>query len=130
VEGHGREELSEEVDVTRTVGWFTSIYPVEVRSQGEGREREQLCEVKEKLRGIKDGGIGYGVLRYLRGKGEGWRDGEVSFNYLGQLDQMVREGSFRIAEESAGAMQDEREKRKYVLEVRCAVQSGKLEMVI
>jgi non-ribosomal peptide synthase protein (TIGR01720 family) len=130
VEGHGREELSEEVDVTRTVGWFTSIYPVVVKRQGEGREREQICEVKEKVRGIRDGGIGYGVLRYQRGEVEGWKDGEVSFNYLGQLDQMVREGSFRIAEENAGAMQSERERRKYMLDVKCAVRGGKLEMVI
>jgi non-ribosomal peptide synthase protein (TIGR01720 family) len=112
------------------VGWFTSIYPVVVKRQGEGREREQICRVKEKLRGIKDGGIGYGVLKYMGQRVEGWRDGEVSFNYLGQFDQVVREGSFRIAVESAGAMQDEREKRKYALDVMCAVEGRKLEVVI
>jgi amino acid adenylation domain-containing protein/non-ribosomal peptide synthase protein (TIGR01720 family) len=130
VEGHGREEVSEEVDVTRTVGWFTSIYPVVLRRRGEGREREQICEVKEKMRGIVDGGIGYGVLRYVRRRGEGWRDGEVSFNYLGQLDQVVSGGSFKVAGESAGASLSEEEKRRYVLDVMCAVQGGKLEVKI
>jgi non-ribosomal peptide synthase protein (TIGR01720 family) len=79
------------------------------------------------VRGIRDGGIGYGVLRYQRGEVEGWKDGEVSFNYLGQLDQVVREGSFRIAEESAGAGHDQGEKRQYLIDITCRVYKSKLE---
>jgi non-ribosomal peptide synthase protein (TIGR01720 family) len=59
LEGHGREHL----DLARTVGWFTSEYPVRVPSAGDaGRV---LRAAKEAKRGVPGGGIGYGVLRHL-----------------------------------------------------------------
>src|ERR1044071_6527240 len=65
VEGHGREVDEIGVDVTRTVGWFTSKYIVEMEArEGEGIG-EQMKRVKEQVRGIRGRGIGYGVLRYL-----------------------------------------------------------------
>jgi amino acid adenylation domain-containing protein/non-ribosomal peptide synthase protein (TIGR01720 family) len=88
LEGHGRERLFDELDLSRTVGWFTAIYPVKLTGahpQGDG-----LKAIKEQLRRVPRRGIGYGILRYLR------RDpdldqsssvhAEVAFNYLGQLD--------------------------------------------
>ncbi len=64
LEGHGREGLFEEVDVSRTVGWFTSIYPVRLEAESEDIGGA-LKEIKEQLRGVPNRGIGYGVLRYL-----------------------------------------------------------------
>ena len=67
LEGHGREEILPEVDLTRTVGWFTSIYPVvlPVRTEDPGTV---IKEVKETLRRVPHKGVGYGVRRYLQGK--------------------------------------------------------------
>src|SRR5262249_35459846 len=69
VEGHGREELEEAVDVTRTVGWFTSIYPVVINVGGKRGGVEVLKRVKEKMRRAPRRGMGYGVLRYLATEG-------------------------------------------------------------
>jgi len=110
VEGHGREPISERVDVSRTVGWFTTIYPVLLEVAGS---REQVGEVvkqvKEQVRGLPGQGLGYGVLRYLAEESESRRrlqelpQAEVSFNYLGQMDRVLNEETlFGAASESSG----------------------------
>src|SRR5262249_5378928 len=107
VEGHGREVLSEEVELTRTVGWFTSIYPLLLETEGGSDSVESLKSVKEQVRRVKNGGIGYGVLRYLSADEAVRRQlaaqpaAEISFNYLGRHDQagteVKEEGLFRRA---------------------------------
>ena len=102
LEGHGREDVVEGVDITRTVGWFTSLYPV--RLEVEDGIGEGLKRIKEQLRRIPEKGMGYGLLRYMNEKGRerlgGKKEPEVSFNYLGQLDQILEEkGRFRRAKE-------------------------------
>ncbi|MET9919966.1 amino acid adenylation domain-containing protein [Streptomyces sp. NPDC006435] len=87
LEGHGREQhLVEGADLTRTVGWLTSIAPVrlDVPTTGPG---EALRAVKEQLRAVPHHGLGHGLLRYLGDDREPLRgpEPEVSFNYLGQL---------------------------------------------
>ncbi len=91
LEGHGREDLFEGVDLSRTAGWFTTIYPVVLRLDAGVGPGEALKAIKEQLRGVPHRGIGYGLLRYLRGGEASERlatlpAAEVSFNYLGQLD--------------------------------------------
>jgi NRPS condensation-like uncharacterized protein len=66
LEGHGREDLFEDVDMLRTVGWFTSLFPVRLQLEEIDHPGEALKLVKEQLRRIPNRGIGYGVLRYLR----------------------------------------------------------------
>ena len=67
LEGHGREELGEEVDVSRTVGWFTTLFPVRLEIKAREQPGAALKRIKEQLRGVPQRGIGYGLLRYLRG---------------------------------------------------------------
>ncbi len=62
VEGHGREDIGA-IDVSRTVGWFTSIYPVRLSLKSGARLDASLQSVKNQLRQIPDKGIGYGLLR-------------------------------------------------------------------
>ncbi|AHH97300.1 non-ribosomal peptide synthetase [Kutzneria albida] len=83
LEGHGREDLFEDVDLSRTVGWFTSIFPVALDAAG-GDWGARLKAVKEQLRGIPRRGIGYGALRYLTGTAPAIQP-LISFNYLGQF---------------------------------------------
>src|SRR5580704_17568111 len=74
LEGHGREEIFADLDLSRTVGWFTSLYPVrldvgaldiaEAMAGGAALGRA-VKSVKEHVRGLKDNGLGYGLLRYL-----------------------------------------------------------------
>jgi hypothetical protein len=92
LEGHGRDALFEDVDLSRTVGWFTALFPVGLTLEGGvgGPPGEALKAIKEQLRRVPAKGIGYGLLRYLSGDaavGAPLREGaqpEVSFNYLGR----------------------------------------------
>jgi len=89
VEGHGREERFDDVDTSRTAGWFTTLYPVHLRPSGDAGEA--LRAAKETLRAVPRGGIGYGLLRWagepadaalLRSRARA----QVRFNYLGPVD--------------------------------------------
>ncbi|MGW4477365.1 amino acid adenylation domain-containing protein [Rhodococcus triatomae] len=87
LERHGREEIAEGVDLSRTVGWFTSIAPV--RLAAGDAPVAVLADVKERLRAAPDGGIGHGMLRFVGGRtaallaaGE---PSQVLFNYLGRM---------------------------------------------
>ncbi len=88
LEGHGRGELFEDVDLTRTVGWFTSMYPVYLDLQGVEEIGTALKSVKETLRQVPNQGLGYGWLRYS-GQSEAAQQpaATVRFNYMGQYDQ-------------------------------------------
>src|SRR5262245_53050739 len=65
LEGHGREEVFENLDVSRTIGWFTTIFPVRLRLERGGEAGEAIKSVKEQLRRIPNKGFGYGALRHL-----------------------------------------------------------------
>ncbi len=88
LEGHGREEILDGVDLSRTVGWFTTIFPVALDVSNAEDWGATLKSVKEQLRAVPGRGLGYGAQRYLTETG-GLADhpaSAVSFNYLGQFD--------------------------------------------
>ncbi|MFF2144925.1 amino acid adenylation domain-containing protein [Kitasatospora sp. NPDC058190] len=99
LEGHGREEILPDADLSRTVGWFTSLYPV--RLDPGTVPAEQLTaagpalgtavkSVREQLRAIPDNGIGFGLLRYLNPRTAVQlaksAEPQIGFNYLGRID--------------------------------------------
>jgi amino acid adenylation domain-containing protein/non-ribosomal peptide synthase protein (TIGR01720 family) len=137
LEGHGREEIIENVDLSRTVGWFTTEYPVFLTLGETQSEGESLCLVKEQLRAIPQRGIGYGLLRYLSDDSETssqlgqLAQPEFSFNYLGQFDQVLSESSlFRIARESRGQTQSRHGKLPHLLQVNGSVAGGRLQLAL
>ncbi|MCW6008651.1 amino acid adenylation domain-containing protein [Micromonospora sp. CPCC 205371] len=127
VEGHGREDVGSDVDVSRTVGWFTSIYPVALR--GGGDLAGVLRKTKERLRGVPRRGLGYGVLRYLTG----WTPrfaAEIGFNYLGQTEQALGSVSrWRAADRSLGRSVPDDVERTHLIEVNSQVAGGRLHLV-
>jgi amino acid adenylation domain-containing protein/non-ribosomal peptide synthase protein (TIGR01720 family) len=134
LEGHGRENLFEDVDLSRTVGWFTSIFPVrlEVNDSGENwQPGETLKSVKEQLRRIPQRGVGYGILRYLSGDDalKSRPEPAMVFNYLGQFDRAV-EGSkmLRFATESSGPWHSPKQKRRHVLEINILVMNDRMQV--
>jgi non-ribosomal peptide synthase protein (TIGR01720 family) len=135
LEGHGREEVGGGVDVTRTVGWFTSIYPVELEMARESGIGERLKAVKEALRGVPRHGLGYGLLRYLSSEAEIRKQlheraaAEVSFNYLGQFGQGIDQTSgWGIATESTGTAGSSDGPRNDLLEIDGHISGGRLKM--
>uniref|UniRef100_A6VYF7 Amino acid adenylation domain n=1 Tax=Marinomonas sp. (strain MWYL1) TaxID=400668 RepID=A6VYF7_MARMS len=93
LEGHGREALFSDLDISDTVGWFTSMYPQRLTFSLDMSLGQLIKAVKEQLRAIPDHGIGYGMLRYLSTKGvEGTgHHSPLVFNYLGQFGQSREE---------------------------------------
>ncbi|MCK4258406.1 MAG: amino acid adenylation domain-containing protein [Halanaerobiales bacterium] len=102
LEGHGREEIIEDVDISRTIGWFTSMYPVYFERQ-EGIE-QTIKHVKESLRKIPNKGINFGIARYLETNTELEKlKPEISFNYLGQFAEVNSEDNLlSICKETSG----------------------------
>jgi non-ribosomal peptide synthase protein (TIGR01720 family) len=134
MEGHGREAVPGGVSVTRTVGWFTTQFPVWLRAR-RGMDAEHRMEgVRRTLTQVPRHGIGYGLLRYfgkeeLRKKLSEVPQAEISFNYLGQLDEALPEESlFAVGEEQRG--QDERQKRSHALGLVASISHGKLRVVL
>ncbi|MGD2085178.1 MAG: amino acid adenylation domain-containing protein [Candidatus Aminicenantes bacterium] len=96
LEGHGREDIIKDVDISRTVGWYTSNIPVLLDISQLNDLNREIKHVKELLRKIPGKGIGYGILKYLTSaeKKQGLYfslEPEISFNYLGQFRQNVDE---------------------------------------
>ena len=110
LEGHGRETLFDDIDLTRSVGWFTSAYPLRLTPQAE--QGDSIKAIKEQLRGVPHKGLGYGVLRYLaddlcKQSMAALPSAQITFNYLGQFDQSFgTEALFHPLEESAGLAHD------------------------
>ena len=102
LESHGRENLGD-LDISRTIGWFTSIYPVTLDLGGIEGIESQLKTIKETLRQVPKNGIGYNILKYLTSDNSlNSPASSISFNYLGQFDQDLPSNLFQIAKESSG----------------------------
>lgn len=132
LEGHGRDEFGDGFDLTRTVGWFTSIYPVVLETNSGETRIETVKRVKEMMRAIGKKAIGYGVVRYLTdtGRQRSWENREIVFNYLGQIGESRERGAlFQIAEKpKVGSVRDERDERGYLIEISGVVKDDELEL--
>ena len=135
LEGHGREEIVEGVDLSRTVGWFTSIFPVVLDLERVSNPAVALRAVKEQLRTIPNRGIGYGLLRYCGADTELTRQlrslpqPEVGFNYLGQFDNVLAVSAlYRPAQGSCGPAFSLRGNRNHLLEINSVVSDGVLRV--
>ena len=138
LEGHGREDLLDGVDLSRTVGWFTSSFPVALEVPAEDRPdwRALVKSVRRQLRRIPRNGIGFGALRHLGSPAARDRlpadtaGPQLVFNYLGQWDARSAEaadGFYRAVHGSLGQDHDPAEEPTHLLEVSGAVQDGRLE---
>jgi non-ribosomal peptide synthase protein (TIGR01720 family) len=133
VEGHGREIEEGELDIWRTVGWFTSIYPVSLTFVADPNPNKWLEQVAADLGGVRRGGIGYGLLRYLNSHTAPelarLPAAEIGFNYLGQVDSALpRSRAFDFSADSPGPSRSPRGLRRYVIEVEVKVERGRLRI--
>ncbi|HLJ62874.1 MAG TPA: condensation domain-containing protein, partial [Stellaceae bacterium] len=130
LEGHGREEIGEAADLSRTVGWFTTLFPFRLDLKPETPARA-LRQVKERLRAVPRKGMGFGLLRYLNPDtapllaAAPARD--ILFNYLGQLDVMGGEG-WHLSSQSPGPMAAPHRERTHLLEIEAMVKGGALRI--
>jgi non-ribosomal peptide synthase protein (TIGR01720 family) len=143
LEGHGRDALGESLDVSRTVGWFTTVFPVRLAlPPTRGDERSPALDrvvraVRTTLDALPLRGATHGMLRYLSSDAS-IRAGLAAmprpallFNYLGTFDLSVPESSgLRVTNESSGRTRDPDAERPYPLEINARLQDGRLVVTI
>ncbi len=132
---HGREHFLEGMDISRTVGWFTSLAPVLLEVHPEDPTAQALLSVQRQLDKIPHKGFHYGLLRYLEPESSVTRElkklpsAQLIFNYLGQLDQVVSESSpFALSDEHIRRGFDPAWVRPYELAVDGYVYAGRLHL--
>lgn len=122
-ESHGRE--LDEVDTSRTLGWFTALYPVKIELEGADLE-QHIKGVKEQMRSIPQNGIGYGIYKYLSNPEDIQVQGtaQVRVNYLGQFDQELNNSLFSFNHESTGMESDTSNNMTAIWELNALVVDG------
>jgi amino acid adenylation domain-containing protein/non-ribosomal peptide synthase protein (TIGR01720 family) len=131
LEGHGREALFDDIDLTRSVGWFTSAYPVRLSPHG-AEQGASIKAIKEQLRAVPHKGLGFAVLRYLaddetRQTMAALPQAPITFNYLGQFDQSFDDHAlFRPLDASAGLAHDPDASLPSELSIDSQVYAGEL----
>ncbi|NDB61009.1 gramicidin biosynthesis protein, partial [bacterium] len=129
LEGHGREEIDNRIDVTRTLGWFTTMYPVRLEVLED--IGSSIQNIKETLRQIPNKGIGYGALI-------GYSSDQlprVSFNYLGQFNkedkaQNLSINLWNITNEGSGISVSSDNQDRNIININGMVIDGKLQFTI
>lgn len=133
LEGHGREPIFDDLDLTRTVGWFTTLFPVRLDLPHTSGPGEVIKAIKEQLRGVPQKGLGYGVLRYLadpaaRAALDTVPQPQIRFNYLGQFDQVLHDAPFRLAREDRGPEHSRSEPCRYLFDINGSIVDDQLSM--
>jgi non-ribosomal peptide synthase protein (TIGR01720 family) len=135
LEGHGREDILPEVDLSRTVGWFTTQFPVLLDVGDTFAPARLIPAVKEQLRQVPHRGIGYGLLRYLSSDTalaaqlQALPAAQVSFNYLGQFDSSPgKEKGITLAVGSSGQNISPLTQFSHYLDINGQVAAGQLAL--
>ncbi|QWP75371.1 amino acid adenylation domain-containing protein [Lysobacter sp. K5869] len=136
MEGHGREDLFDGVDLTQTMGYFTSIYPLVIES-GSDDPGEAIKAIKEQYRAVPQHGIGFGIARHLGDDAElaaaadALGPPDLEFNYLGQFDQVLNaDTAFQAAPESVGDKVGPRRKRVRRIGLTGRIFGGRLSLAL
>jgi len=132
LEGHGREALQDGLDISRTVGWFTSAYPLHLPASEPDLGRH-ILSIKKALRAVPRKGVGFGILRYLAELTPTavralQYQAPLNFNYLGELGGRVDDAGVQFAFGAAGQRRSPRGELLAPMDLQCLVQNGTLKM--
>ncbi|HEX6912006.1 MAG TPA: amino acid adenylation domain-containing protein [Longimicrobium sp.] len=140
LEGHGREDLFDGVDLSRTVGWFTATYPLHLAAPAGADPGETLKRVKEQVRAVPGRGMGWGMLRWLgpddvRARLAALPWPEITFNYLGQSSSgggasAAEPGAFASAGPAPGTTRSPRMQRRERISIDAHLHDGRVRMGI
>lgn len=136
LEGHGRELPFEDVDLSRTVGWFTASYPLSLHLPEDEDLGARILAIKAQLQRVPHAGLSYGLLRYLAREprlcalAEQVGEAPISFNYLGQFDEHGADADavFALASEYTGRSRDPGQRRPHAIDLIGLISDGRLLM--
>ena len=135
LEGHGRENLFSDQDLSRTVGWLTSYYPLWLHLGSPENGGASIKKIKEKVRSLPNRGVGYGILRYLADRPEievlkNSPYPQVLFNYLGRIGILLPEDvPFKpVYDAPLGKERSSKGERRYLFEINSYVQDERLHL--
>lgn len=129
MEGHGREQLFEDVDISRTVGWFTSVFPVLFELVPTANIAQHLTNIQQTIKGIPNKGIGHGIIKEYVADSELKQQSasEICFNYLGQTSDLLRsKQALQILQQNIGQPRSLNGLRAYLIEVNAKVEDDRL----
>ncbi len=137
LEGHGREDLFPNMNFSRTVGWFTSLFAVLLDVSASSDLAVSLKTIKEQLRQVPNRGVSYGLLRYLapltvQKQLQAIPSPQVRFNYLGQSDQVFSQlstshsSTFKLGHDSIGHSRSPQGNRNILIEINSIVIGGQI----
>ncbi|MEE4564544.1 amino acid adenylation domain-containing protein [Paenibacillus polymyxa] len=135
LEGHGREQIFDDIDITRTVGWFTTMYPIHLDMKHNADLAYQIKLTKEALRRVPNKGIDFGILEYmtlhdLKSTNQGHFAPEIRFNYHGQIDSGSVAPLFVESKYSPGRTVSEETETPFVLDINGSIEQGILTLEI
>jgi amino acid adenylation domain-containing protein/non-ribosomal peptide synthase protein (TIGR01720 family) len=135
LEGHGRDTPSDNLDLSRTVGWFTAVFPAVIELPPDCSDGDALKSVKEQLASVPRHGIGFGLLRYLNSNLEirhqlrSLPQAQVAFNYFGQVDgALAPDALLRPSLQEPPAQRSPRQMRSHLIEINAMVRAQRLEV--
>lgn len=137
LESHGRDDGDGGIDLSRSVGWLTALYPLTFRIAADADSAQLIRQVREQLQAVPTLGIGYGVLRWLDAQSDAGADSrpslycrpEIRFNYLGRADGLLdNAGFFSLAAEPAGPARAAAAEREVLIDINAMVKHGALHL--
>jgi amino acid adenylation domain-containing protein/non-ribosomal peptide synthase protein (TIGR01720 family) len=129
LEGHGREEISNKINITRTVGWFTSMYPAVFNMEGEDLDKK-IKALKEQIRHIPNKGFNFGVLRYINKALNETENRYIRFNYLGDFGSTFKNAIFENAYEETGLEYGRENHMTSLMEILSIIEGDRLSFSI
>lgn len=129
IEGHGREIQDLDIDISRTIGWFTSIYPIMLEYDKEKDLGNMIKLIKDHIRRIPDKGMSYGVLKYQDNMSMKL-NACISYNYLGIISNKQITSKFEISDIDFGLTQDKDMNRPYIFEFSGVIKKEELMITL
>ncbi|WP_243649493.1 amino acid adenylation domain-containing protein [Baia soyae] len=129
MEGHGREEFTPGLDLSRTIGWFTSMYPV-LLEVGDEEFSAQMKSMKEQIRKVPNKGLDYLILKHMSNRLQDGNEPLVRFNYLGDFDATAYPKFFTFASESSGSETGQVNHLTAVMDITAMIVNQELQLSI
>ena len=129
LEGHGREEMESGINISRTVGWFTSLYPIRLNMQDEDLDAN-IKSLKEQIRSVPNKGFDFGILRYLKDEFSEQDHRYVRFNYLGHDESRMKHKSFEFIPVGDGLDTDPHNPLTAILDLTAIIVDDKLSLAV